>query len=123
LRKIERSTAGSTDRTTILRLAGARLAVANAISTADPAWRPARRLADGWVAVADGRYTVAESLYLVSLAQDSTDSEASFLLGMVYVRMDSLASAREWLARAVSLDPSNNAARSALESVESRLQR
>ena len=123
LRTIERTTAGSTDRNTLLRLAGARIAIANAISTADPAWRPARRLADAWVAVADGKLFVAESLYRASLAQDSTNSETSFLLGLVYFRMDSLASAKEWLSRAASLDSTNDAARSALRSVESRLQR
>ena len=117
------STAGSTDRNTILSLAAARIAIANAISTASPAWRPARRLADAWVAVADGRYSVAESLYRASLAQNPNDSESSFLLGLVYVRMDSLAQAREWLTRAISLDSANAAARSALKSVDSRLQR
>jgi 4-amino-4-deoxy-L-arabinose transferase-like glycosyltransferase len=121
-RVIERATAGSSDRTTILSLATARIAIANGLSTADPAWRPARRLADAWVAVADGRYSIAESLYRVSLAQDSTDAESSFLLGMVYIRMDSLAQAREWLARAAALDPSNEAVRPALRTVESRLQ-
>jgi 4-amino-4-deoxy-L-arabinose transferase-like glycosyltransferase len=123
VRKIERVTAGSQDRKTLLSLAAARVAVANAISTADPAWRPARRLADAWVAVAEGNHALAESLYRANLAQDSTDAEAGFLLGMVYVRMDSLAAARAWLTRAVALDPGNDAARSALKSVDSRLQR
>jgi tetratricopeptide (TPR) repeat protein len=115
LRKIEHATAASTDRNTILRLAGARIAIANAISTADPAWRPARRLADAWVGVADGKYAVAESLYRATLAQNPNDPESSFLLGLVYNRMDSIAKAREWLTRAVSLDPANDAARSALK--------
>jgi tetratricopeptide (TPR) repeat protein len=123
LRTIERATAGSTDRNTILRLAGARIAIANAISTADPAWRPARRLADAWVAVADGKYAVAESLYRATLAQNPNDPESSFLLGLVYDRMDSIAKAREWLTRAVSLDPANDAARSALKSVDAGLER
>ena len=123
LRTIERSTAGSTDRNTLLRLAGARIAIANAISTADPAWRPARRLADAWVAIADGRFPMADSLYRASLAQDPNDSESSFLLGLVCIRMDSIASAREWLTRAIALDPANDAARSALKLVDSRLQR
>jgi tetratricopeptide (TPR) repeat protein len=123
LRTIERATAGSTDRNTILRLAGARIAIANAISTADPAWRPARRLADAWVAVADGKYAVAESLYRATLAQNPNDPESSFLLGLVYNRMDSIAKAREWLTRAVSLDPANDAARSTLKSVDARLER
>jgi tetratricopeptide (TPR) repeat protein len=123
LLKVERATAGSTDRTTILSLAAARIAIASAISTADPAWRPARRLADAWVAIADGKYPVAESLYRASLAQDPNDSESSFLLGMVYIRMDSVASAREWLARAIMFDPANDAARSGLKLVESHPQR
>jgi len=123
LLKIERATAGSTDRNTILSLAAARTAIANSISTASPAWRPARRLADAWVAIADGKLPVAESLYRASLAQDSTDSDAGFLLGLLYVRMDSLAPAREWLTRALLLDPGNNAASTALKDVESRLQR
>jgi len=121
LQKIERATAGSGERNTLLRLAGARMAIANAISTASPAWRPARQLADAWVAIADGRYARAESLYLASLSQDSSDAESSFLLGMVYIRMDSLAWAREWLSRAISLDPANDAARTALKAVDSRL--
>jgi tetratricopeptide (TPR) repeat protein len=123
LRKIEHTTAASTDRKTILSLAAARAAIANSISTASPTWRPERRLADAWVAVADGKYPVAESLYQASLAQDPNDSECSFLLGLVYTRMDSFASAREWLTRATSLDPANDAARSALKLVDSRLQR
>jgi tetratricopeptide (TPR) repeat protein len=121
LRKIERATGASTDRNTILSLAAARAAIANSISTASPTWRPARRLADAWVAVADGKYPVAESLYHASLAQDPNDPESSFLLGLVYIRMDSLAQAREWLVRATSLDPANDAARSALKSVRARL--
>jgi tetratricopeptide (TPR) repeat protein len=116
LLKIERATAGSTDRNTILSLAAARIAIANAISTASPTWRQARRLADAWVAIADGRFPLAESLYRASLTQDPNDSESSFLLGLVYMRMDSLTSAHEWLNRAISLDPANDAARSALKS-------
>jgi 4-amino-4-deoxy-L-arabinose transferase-like glycosyltransferase len=123
LRKIEHATGASTDRKTILSLAAARAAIANSISTASPTWRPARRLADAWVAVADGEYPVAESLYQASLAQDPNDSESSFLLGLVYNRMDSIAKAREWLTRAVALDSANDAARSALRLVDSRLQR
>ncbi len=121
--KIEQGTVGSTDRTTILRLAAARTAIANATSTADPAWRRARRLADAWVAVADEKYSVAESLYRASLAQDPRDSESSFLLGMVYVRMNNRAQAREWLTRATKLDPANDAARNALKSLDSRKHR
>jgi 4-amino-4-deoxy-L-arabinose transferase-like glycosyltransferase len=122
LRRIEQMTAGSTDRNTLLSLAAARIAVASAISTGDPRWRPARRLADAWVAVADSRYARAESLYRANLAQDSTNAESGFLLGMLYMRMDSLAKAREWLARASALDPANDAARAALKAVDSRLE-
>jgi tetratricopeptide (TPR) repeat protein len=120
-RQIERATASATEHNTLQRLAAARIAIANAISTGSPTWKPARRLADAWVAVADGKFSLAESLYRASLAQDSTDAETSFLLGLVYVRMDSLSPAREWLARALALDPGNNAASAALKDVESRL--
>jgi 4-amino-4-deoxy-L-arabinose transferase-like glycosyltransferase len=118
--EIERATAGSTDRTTILRLAAARTVIANATSTASPVWRRARRLADAWVAVADGKYSVARSLYRASLARAPDDSESSFLLGMVYIRMNKPAQAREWLTRAAKLDSANDAARSALKSLDSR---
>ena len=121
--KIERAPAGSTDHNTILRLAAARLAIASSIGPGDPTREQARRLADAWVAVSNGALPAAESLYRASLAQDSTDSETSYLLGLVYIRMNNLAFAREWLARAVSLDPMNDAAQGALRSVESRLHR
>ena len=121
VRAVERTTAGSTDRKTIMSLAAARAAIANGISTASPDWRPARRLADAWAAIADGRLSVAESLYRASLARDSTDSETSLLLGLVYVRMDSLALAKEWLNRTLSLEPDNDAARVALKSIGVRL--
>jgi tetratricopeptide (TPR) repeat protein len=121
VRRMEQATAGSNDRKTLLSLAAARIAIANAISTADPAWRPARRLADAWMAISDGKYAKAESLYRMSLAEDSSDSESSFLLGMVYIRMDSLGQAQKWFARAALRDPNNEAVRSALKSVEARL--
>ncbi len=121
--KIERATAGATERNTILRLAAARIAIASSVGVGDPYREQARRLADAWVAVSDGHFPVAESLYRASLARDSTDSETSYLLGLVYVRMDSLAPAREWLARSVSLDPGYDAARAALKAVDSRLHR
>ncbi|MBN2464900.1 glycosyltransferase family 39 protein [candidate division WOR-3 bacterium] len=123
VRKMEQATAGSNDRKTLLSLAAARIAIANATSTADPAWRPARRLADAWVAISEGKYARAESLYRTSLDQNPDDAESSFLLGMVYARMDSLVQAREWLARAAAMDPANDAARTALKSVGSRLLR
>jgi tetratricopeptide (TPR) repeat protein len=121
--RLERGTAGSLDRNTVLRLAASRIAILNSIGVGDPAQEQARRLADAWVAVARGQFPAAESLYRASLAQDPTDSETSYLLGLVYVRMDSLAPAREWLARAVSLDPGHDAARAALKAIESRLHR
>jgi len=123
MRRIEQATAGSDDHKTLLSLAAARHAIANAISTADPAWGPARRLADAWAAISDGKYARAESLYRASLAENPKDAEAGFLLGMVYVRVDSAAQAREWLGRAAALDATNDAARAALRSLESRERR
>jgi tetratricopeptide (TPR) repeat protein len=121
--KIERATAGATERNTILRLAAGRIAIVNSIDIGDPRREQARWLADAWVAISDGHFTVAESLYRATLAQEPNDPESSYLLGLVYMRMNNVAQAREWLTRAISLDPANDAARSALKSLDSRPQR
>jgi Flp pilus assembly protein TadD len=86
----------------------------------DPYHRQAQQLADARVAVARNNLPAAESLYRALLARDSTDSETSFLLGLVYLRMDSLAPAYKWLTRAVTLEPGFDAARNTLKGMESR---
>jgi 4-amino-4-deoxy-L-arabinose transferase-like glycosyltransferase len=78
-------------------------------------------LATARVAVARRDFALAASLYRSVLQKDPSDSETCYLLGLVYISMDSLASAAEWLRRSTSLDPGNEAAASALKAVESRL--
>ena len=81
------------------------------------------RLASARLAIARREFTQAAALYRSSLAEYSDDAETSYMLGLVYISMDSLVPAREQLSRAVALDPGQDAARDALKAVESRLQR
>jgi tetratricopeptide (TPR) repeat protein len=81
------------------------------------------RLASARLAIARRDFTQAAALYRSSLAEYSDDAETSYMLGLVYISMDSLVPAREQLSRAVALDPGQDAARDALKAVESRLQR
>jgi len=81
------------------------------------------RLASARLAIARRDFTQAAALYRSALTENSDDAETSYMLGLVYISMDSLAPAREQLARAVALDPGQDAARDALKAVESRLQR
>jgi tetratricopeptide (TPR) repeat protein len=84
--------------------------------------RPLVRLASARLAIARRDFTQAAALYRASLAENPDDAETSYMLGLVYISMDSLLPAREQLARAVALDPGQKAARDALKAVESRLQ-
>ena len=81
------------------------------------------RLASARLAIARRDFTQAVVLYRSALAENPDDAETSYMLGLVYISMDSLVPAREQLARAVALDPGQDAARDALKAVESRLQR
>jgi tetratricopeptide (TPR) repeat protein len=81
------------------------------------------RLASARLAIARRDFTRAAALYHSALAENPDDVETSYMLGLVYISMDSLAPAREQLARAVALDPGQDAARDALKAVESRLPR
>jgi len=83
--------------------------------------RPLVRLASARLAIAHRDFAQAAALYRSALAEYPDDAETSYLLGLVYVSMDSLVPAREQLARAVALDPGQDAARSALKAVEERL--
>jgi tetratricopeptide (TPR) repeat protein len=80
-------------------------------------------LASARLAIAHRDFTQAAALYHSALAQYPDDAETNYMLGLVYISMDSLAQAREQLARAVALDPGHDAARDALKAVESRLSR
>jgi tetratricopeptide (TPR) repeat protein len=81
------------------------------------------RLASGRLAIARRAYTRADSIYQSALAENPNDVEANYMLGLVYISMDSLAQAREHLARASALEPGQQPIRDALNAVESRLSR
>ena len=81
------------------------------------------RLASARLAIARRDFTQAAALYRSALAENPDDAETSYMLGLVYISMDSLVPAREQLSRAVALDPGQGAARDALKAVESRLLR
>jgi tetratricopeptide (TPR) repeat protein len=85
--------------------------------------RPLVRLASARLAIAHRDFAQAAALYRSALAENPDDAETSYMLGLVYISMDSLVPAREQLARAVALDPGQEAARGALKAVESRLPR
>jgi len=79
------------------------------------------QLAAARIAIARRDFATAALLYEAALAQDPDDAETCYLLGLVYVSMNDLVSARKYLEQAVTLDPTNDAARSALAAVTSRL--
>jgi tetratricopeptide (TPR) repeat protein len=81
------------------------------------------RLASARLAIARRNFTQAAALYRQDLAEYPDDAETNYMLGLVYISMDSLVQAREQLFRAVVLDPGQDAARDALKAVESRLPR
>ncbi|MCX6843367.1 MAG: glycosyltransferase family 39 protein [candidate division WOR-3 bacterium] len=122
-RDLERAVGGSAETGNVERLAAARTAIAQSAGSDDPFRSQALRLASARLAIARRDFATAESLYRASLAEDSTDAETNYLLGLVYVSTNNLPAARERLARAVALDPGHDAARSALKAVESKLQR
>jgi Flp pilus assembly protein TadD len=120
-RALERAVGGSAKTSNVERLAAARVAIAQSTGYDDPFRKQALRLASARLAIARRDFAAAESLYRASLAEDSTDAETNYLLGLVYISTDNLPAARERLAQAVALDPGHDAARSALKKVESRL--
>ena len=81
------------------------------------------RLASARIAIAHRDFAQAAEIYRQDLAEYPDDAETNYMLGLVYISMDNLAQAREQLARAVALDPGQDAARDALKAVESRLSR
>jgi tetratricopeptide (TPR) repeat protein len=99
LSQLKRSAASSSDGRALIRLASAR------------------------VAIARGDFAQAAAFYRSALAENPDDAEANYMLGLVYISMDSLVQAREQLARAVALDPGPEPIRDALKAVESRLRR
>jgi tetratricopeptide (TPR) repeat protein len=91
------------------------------IARSVPEAEPLLRLAAARLHIARRDFPAAASAYRAALASDPEDPETSYMLGLVYISMDSLPQAREWLSRATGLDPGHEAARSALQAVESRL--
>jgi tetratricopeptide (TPR) repeat protein len=79
------------------------------------------RLAGARMAIARRDFVTAAQLYRAVIDEDSTYPEAPYLLGLVYVSTDSLEQARCWLRRALTLNPEHEAAASALKAVEARL--
>ncbi|MFO7650935.1 MAG: glycosyltransferase family 39 protein [bacterium] len=90
-------------------------------AAASPVARPLARLGAARLAIARRDFATAARLYRESLAENPGDAETSYLLGLVYVSVDSLPAAREFLARAVSIDPHHTEARTTLAAVEARL--
>jgi tetratricopeptide (TPR) repeat protein len=81
------------------------------------------RLASARLAIAHRDFAQAAALYRSALAENPDDAQANYMLGLVYLSMDSLVQAREQLSRAAALDPGQEPIRDALKVVESRLQR
>jgi tetratricopeptide (TPR) repeat protein len=88
-----------------------------------PSARPFVLLGAARLAIARRDFAEALRLYREVLAENPRDAETSYLLGLVYVSVDSLVRAREFLARAIAIDPLHGEARSALSAVEARLPR
>ncbi len=81
------------------------------------------RLASARLAIARSDFAQAVAIYRSALTENPDDVEANYMLGLVYISMDSLVQARERLSRAVALEPRQEPIRDALKAVESRLQR
>ncbi len=80
-------------------------------------------LAGARLAIARRDFARAAQLYRTALAIDPNDAETPYLLGLVYISMDSLEEADRWLAHALDLDPSHEPARTTRQAVQSRLSR
>ncbi len=82
-----------------------------------------KALAAARIAVARRNFPHAAELYRSVAEQDPTNAENHYLLGLVYISMDSLAEARLSLQQAAALDPGHESAVQALHAVEQRLSR
>lgn len=88
---------------------------------ADPRNRVLAELAGGRLAIARRDFSKARLHYLSAVTLDPLNAEHHYLLGLVFVSMDSLEQARNELVRTLQLDPNHEAARSSLLMVESHL--
>jgi tetratricopeptide (TPR) repeat protein len=97
---------------------------------AETAFRPLARLADvqpetrlpavlagARLAVARREFGRAAQLYRAAASLDPANPEPLYLLGLVYVSLDSLKQAGFWLEQSLALDPDHEAARAALAAV------
>ncbi|UCG43016.1 MAG: glycosyltransferase family 39 protein [candidate division WOR-3 bacterium] len=82
-----------------------------------------KSLAAARIAVARHDFPHAARLYSSVVSRDPHNAENHYLLGLVYVSMDSLAQARLSLQQAVGLDPGHQSAIEALQAVERKLSR
>jgi len=80
-------------------------------------------LAGARLAITRRDFARAARLYRTAISIDSTDAESPYLLGLVYISMDSLEQADRWLTHALDFDPSHEPARTARQAVRSRLSR
>jgi Tfp pilus assembly protein PilF len=62
-------------------------------------------------------------MYRQVIADDSLYPEAPYVLGLVYVSMDSLDQAKYWLTRTLAIDPEHQDAAAALQAIEARSRR
>ena len=87
----------------------------------DPRNRALAETAGGRLAIAHRDFPEAARHYQAAAMLDPLNVENYYLLGLVYISMDSLEQARTVLSRALELSPQHDAARSALDMVESHL--
>ncbi|MEO0080852.1 MAG: tetratricopeptide repeat protein [candidate division WOR-3 bacterium] len=87
----------------------------------DPRNRVLAELAGGRLAIARRDFALAIRHYKAAVELDPLNAENYYLLGLVYVSMDSLEPARAALSQAIRIDPNHDAARSSLEKVEAHL--
>jgi len=87
----------------------------------DPRNRALAETAGGRLAIAHRDFPKAARHYQAAAMLDPLNVENYYLLGLVYISMDSLEQARTVLSRALELSPQHDAARSALDMVESHL--
>jgi len=88
-----------------------------------PSARPLVQQAAVRLAAAHRDFARAAALAREALAANPNDDQLNYMLGLVYISMDSLAQAREYLTRAAALEPGQPAIRDALRAVEARMQR
>ena len=93
------------------------------IAARDPASRVLADLGGARIAIARRDFPAAVRGYRAAIDLDPENAETWYLLGLVYVSMDSLPAARTHLRRALELDANHSEARRTFDAVQSRLRR